>query len=50
MELKVNGIEVIYSGVVLALVARRIPFRDLRTEQPTLEDVFLRLTGRALRE
>lgn len=38
------------SSVVLALEARRIPFRDLRTEQPTLEDVFLRLTGRALRE
>ena len=38
------------SGVVLALEARRIPFRDLRTEQPTLEDVFLRLTGRAMRE
>jgi len=38
------------SGVVLALEAVRIPFRDLRTEQPTLEDVFLRLTGRAMRE
>jgi ABC-2 type transport system ATP-binding protein len=38
------------SAVVLALEARRIAFRDLRTEQPTLEDVFLRLTGRALRE
>jgi ABC-2 type transport system ATP-binding protein len=38
------------SGVVLALEASRIPCRDLRTEQPTLEDVFLRLTGRALRE
>jgi ABC-2 type transport system ATP-binding protein len=37
------------SGVVLALEARRIPFRDLRTERPTLEDVFLRLTGRAMR-
>jgi ABC-2 type transport system ATP-binding protein len=38
------------SAVVLALEARRIPFRDLRTEQPTLEDVFLRLTGREMRE
>ena len=27
-----------------------IPFRDLRTEQPNLEDVFLRLTGRQVRE
>jgi len=38
------------SGVVLALEARHIAFRDLRTEQPTLEDVFLRLTGREMRE
>jgi ABC-2 type transport system ATP-binding protein len=36
--------------VVNALVARRIRFRNLRTEQPTLEDVFLSLTGRAMRE
>jgi ABC-2 type transport system ATP-binding protein len=38
------------SSVVLALEGRHIAFRDLRTEQPTLEDVFLRLTGRAIRE
>jgi ABC-2 type transport system ATP-binding protein len=36
--------------VVNALVTRRIRFRNLRTEQPTLEDVFLALTGRAMRE
>ncbi len=38
------------SEVVSLLTAQGIPFRDLRTEQPTLEDVFLRLTGRAMRE
>jgi len=31
--------------VVTALEDHRIPFRDLRTRQPTLEDVFLALTG-----
>ncbi len=35
---------------VLGLLAdRHVPFRDLRTEQPSLEDVFLALTGRELR-
>ncbi len=27
-----------------------VRFRDMRTEQPTLEDVFLTLTGREMRE
>jgi len=36
--------------VVGQLSGRGIPFRDLRTEQPNLEDVFLRLTGRKVRE
>ena len=36
--------------VVNALSARGLPFRGFRTEQPTLEDVFLALTGRAMRE
>ncbi len=36
--------------VVNALSANGFRFRDLRTEQPSLEDVFLKLTGRALRE
>jgi ABC-2 type transport system ATP-binding protein len=36
--------------VVTALSRRRVRFRDLRTEQPTLEDVFLALTGREIRE
>jgi len=37
-------------GVVNALEASSTRFRDLRTEQPTLEDVFLALTGREMRE
>jgi len=38
------------SEVVSLLTGQGIPFRDLRTEQPTLEDVFLKLTGREIRE
>jgi ABC-2 type transport system ATP-binding protein len=38
------------STVIGALEKSRVPFRDLRTEQPTLEDVFLTLTGREMRE
>lgn len=37
-------------AVVNQLASLRIPFHDLRTEQPTLEDVFLNLTGRQIRE
>jgi ABC-2 type transport system ATP-binding protein len=36
--------------VVGQLTELGIQFRDLRTEQPTLEDVFLSLTGRGIRE
>ena len=36
---------------VVGLLAKLgIRFRELRTEQPTLEDVFLKLTGREIRE
>jgi ABC-2 type transport system ATP-binding protein len=38
------------SSVVTSLEDHRADFFDLRTEQPTLEDVFLRLTGRRMRE
>jgi ABC-2 type transport system ATP-binding protein len=38
------------SEVVSLLTGQGIPFRDLRTEQPNLEDVFLSLTGRAMRD
>ena len=37
------------SSVVIVLEDQRVRFRDLRTEQPSLEDVFLALTGRAVR-
>ncbi len=36
--------------VVMALAGAKVKFRDLRTEQPTLEDVFLAMTGAAMRE
>ncbi|MBN1371370.1 MAG: ABC transporter ATP-binding protein [Anaerolineaceae bacterium] len=36
--------------VVNQLTQQGLAFRDLRTEQPNLEDVFLSLTGRAMRE
>ena len=38
------------SSVVYALEDAGVPFLDLRTEQPDLEDVFLALTGREMRE
>jgi ABC-2 type transport system ATP-binding protein len=37
-------------GVVMALAKAKIPFRDLRTEQASLEDVFLALTGTEMRD
>lgn len=37
-------------GVVGLLERAGVPFRDLRTEQPSLEDVFLALTGREMRD
>jgi len=38
------------SGVVDALEAGDIRFENLRTEQPTLEDLFLALTGKEMRD
>jgi len=38
------------SAILTALEAHHTGYRDLRTEQPTLEDVFLALTGRAVRD
>jgi ABC-type multidrug transport system ATPase subunit len=38
------------SQVISLLNEQDIHFRDLRTEQPNLEDVFLSLTGRKLRD
>ena len=36
--------------LINTLVSEGLRFRDLRTEQPTLEDVFLATTGRAMRD
>ncbi len=45
-----NGRKVpLVSEVVSLLGGQGIQFRDLRTEQPSLEDVFLSLTGREMR-
>jgi len=41
--------EGLLSGIVNTLEAGGIIFRDLRTEQPNLEDVFLTLTGKEIR-
>jgi ABC-2 type transport system ATP-binding protein len=38
------------SEVVRLLTEQGIQFRELRTEQPNLEDVFLKFTGREMRE
>ncbi len=46
-----NGRKVpLVSEVVGLLAEKGIGFSDLRTEQPSLEDVFLSLTGREMRE
>jgi ABC-2 type transport system ATP-binding protein len=45
-----NGHTPLVSEVVNALAAEGVRFSDLRTEQPNLEDVFLTLTGRQMRE
>jgi len=36
--------------IVVALESGRIHFRDLRTEQPNLDDVFIALTGKEMRD
>jgi ABC-2 type transport system ATP-binding protein len=46
-----NGRQVpLVSEVVNLLGSQGVQFHDLRTEQPNLEDVFLSLTGREMRE
>jgi hypothetical protein len=45
-----NGSAPLVSEVVNALTAGGIRFNNLRTEQANLEDVFLTLTGRQIRE
>lgn len=41
--------ERLLTGVIGTLEANEVRFSNLRTEQPTLEDVFLALTGREMR-
>jgi ABC-2 type transport system ATP-binding protein len=61
VQLEVQGGRVVIQGkdgrkisllseVVSLLSGQGIPFHDLRTEQPTLEDVFLSMTGRNIIE
>ncbi len=45
-----NGDAPLVTEVVNILTAEGIRFSDLRTEHPSLEDVFLTLTGRQMRE
>ena len=46
-----NGRQVpLVSEVVGLLTEHGVPFHDLRTEQLTLEDVFLSLTGREMKD
>ncbi len=45
-----NGHAPLVTEVVNALTSRGVRFDDLRTEQPSLEDVFLTLTGQAMRD
>jgi ABC-2 type transport system ATP-binding protein len=42
--------DTLVADIVNALAAARVRYHDLRTEQPNLEDVFLALTGRQMRE
>ncbi len=44
------GSDTLLSSVVQALPASGIRYRDMHTRRPTLEDVFLHLTGRTIRD
>ncbi len=49
-QVVVQGQGSLLSNVVLALNDQHITPADIRTEEADLEDVFIQLTGRALRE
>ncbi|MCG8349273.1 MAG: ABC transporter ATP-binding protein [Chloroflexales bacterium] len=49
-EVVVYGDDSLLARVVAALAQHNLSPRDLRTEQPTLEDVFLALTGRKIQD
>jgi ABC-2 type transport system ATP-binding protein len=38
------------SRVIACLAEHRVPVSDFRTEIPTLEDVFLKVTGHMIRD
>jgi ABC-2 type transport system ATP-binding protein len=42
--------DLLIKEVIDHLAAENIPFRDIRSEHPNLEDVFLAITGRRIRE
>ena len=45
-----DGSDTLLSSVVQALPASGMRYHDIHTQRPTLDDVFLKLTGRAMRE
>jgi ABC-2 type transport system ATP-binding protein len=45
-----NGSDTLLSSVVQALPASGMRYHDIHTQRPTLDDVFLKLTGRDMRE
>ena len=45
-----SGGDTLLSSVVQALPASGIRYHDIHTQRPTLEDVFLQLTGRTIRD
>jgi len=49
LEIRGDGDELV-TTVIGILSEDRIPVRDLRTERPTLEDVFLKVTGHSIRD
>jgi hypothetical protein len=50
-QLTIRGVgSDLVTHVIQCLAEHRMPVNDFRTELPTLEDVFLKLTGHMIRE
>jgi ABC-2 type transport system ATP-binding protein len=49
LTIRGHGDELV-TTVIAVLSEHRIPVRDLRTERPSLEDVFLKVTGHSIRD
>ena len=45
-----NGSDTLLSSIVQMLPASGMRYHDIHTQRPTLDDVFLKLTGRAMRD